>query len=407
MNSSTRSFFMNSHFMIQIGLFCIAFLSSAKCSFWPALRTANNPKRKTSTCFQEPPGLVHGAQSAKSTIPTINNAQNRTTVDSLRPLFKSIDFKGDFCVAANLGMLPVGGVSVNGVGVIAVPYGANTAAAMKSVAIQAPYGLGSQTIVDQKVRDCFQIDAHHITTNSKWDEAVRNLVDRAAEGLGLNSSQVTSKLYKLLMYEEGGHFDPHRDTEKVEGMFATLIIQFPSDFAGGSVVVRHGGIERAFDMGAKDGTQQQDFHFLAMYADCEHELRQITAGNRLVAVYSLRWACNSAPPAPPNMNVALDLAAAFEHFHGQGGLLLEHQYTMSSLARYGLRALKGNDRAIAGALQAAGALLGEGNLELSIARATRVVMDHPDSNPWEEKRYPQLQVLSTRRGRNVSDQNKG
>lgn len=267
------------------------------------------------------------------------------TVDSLRPLFKSVAFTGDFCIGANLGMLPIGGLSVEGVGVVAVPYGAGAAAAMKTVAIQAPYGLGSQTLVDKKVRDCYQIDAGSITTTPIWDEAIQNVVDRAAEGLGLKSNQVTSKLYKLLMYEEGGHFDPHRDTEKAQGMFATLIVQFPSDFAGGELVVRHRGMERTFDMGSKDGSRQQGFHFVAMYADCEHELRQITSGHRMVATYSLCWASDGASPAPPSMDVVLDLANAFKSFRGQGGLLLEHQYTMSSLARYGLRALKGNDRA--------------------------------------------------------------
>jgi hypothetical protein len=52
--------------------------------------------------------------------------------------------------------------------------------------------------------------------------------------------------------------------------------------------------------------------------------------------------CNGAQPALPSINVALQLANTFKCFHGQGELLLEHQYTMLSLARYGLRAIKGN-----------------------------------------------------------------
>ena len=99
-----------------------------------------------------------------------------------------------------------------------------------------------------------------------------------------------------------------------------------------------------------------------------------------------------APPDIPSADALLGLADAFERFRGQGGLLLEHQYTMSSLARHGLRALKGHDRAIAAALLTASALMGEDGLELTVARATRVVEDHPDSNPWSEERYPQLQV---------------
>jgi hypothetical protein len=35
-------------------------------------------------------------------------------------------------------------------------------------------------------------------------------------------------LYKLLAYDPGSFFVNHRDTEKVAGMFATLIIVLPS-----------------------------------------------------------------------------------------------------------------------------------------------------------------------------------
>jgi hypothetical protein len=46
----------------------------------------------------------------------------------------------------------------------------------------------------------------------------------AAEGLGLlENCNVEARLYKLLVYESGGHFKIHRDTEKEAGMFATLV----------------------------------------------------------------------------------------------------------------------------------------------------------------------------------------
>jgi hypothetical protein len=63
---------------------------------------------------------------------------------------------------------------------------------------------------------------------------------------------VTAVLYKLLLYEEGGFFKTHRDTEKADGMFATLVLQLPSTFTGGEFVVTHGGVSRTFDL-ALDG----------------------------------------------------------------------------------------------------------------------------------------------------------
>ncbi len=55
-----------------------------------------------------------------------------------------------------------------------------------------------------------------------------------------------AELHKLLLYEHGGHFKSHADTEKVPGMFATLDAQLPSDFTGGAFVVRHRGAQRTF-----------------------------------------------------------------------------------------------------------------------------------------------------------------
>ncbi|KAL3667295.1 hypothetical protein V7S43_007526 [Phytophthora oleae] len=46
--------------------------------------------------------------------------------------------------------------------------------------------------------------------------------------LGFKDIYLQCILYKLLIYEEGGHFVKHQYTEKEEGMIATLVIQPPS-----------------------------------------------------------------------------------------------------------------------------------------------------------------------------------
>ncbi len=41
-------------------------------------------------------------------------------------------------------------------------------------------------------------------------------MEKCCKGLGVSAAlQVYAQLYKLLLYETGGHFVPHRDTEKV------------------------------------------------------------------------------------------------------------------------------------------------------------------------------------------------
>ena len=57
------------------------------------------------------------------------------------------------------------------------------------------------------------------------------LVSRSKSDLGCEDSQVEAEIYKLLLYEKGQHFLAHKDTEKVEGMFATMIVVLPASTA--------------------------------------------------------------------------------------------------------------------------------------------------------------------------------
>ena len=64
-----------------------------------------------------------------------------------------------------------------------------------------------------------------------WPDYVTSLAERLADQLGVASEcKVQAQLYKLLMYEQGDHFDPHRDSEKEDGMFATMVLLLPSTY---------------------------------------------------------------------------------------------------------------------------------------------------------------------------------
>ncbi|ORZ29152.1 hypothetical protein BCR44DRAFT_1372848, partial [Catenaria anguillulae PL171] len=91
-----------------------------------------------------------------------------------------------------------------------------------------------------------------------------------------------------LAVHEGCHFVKHRDTEKEPRMFATLVVQLPSVHQGGQLVVYHpDGTEFVHDFGGADRTAQYAPQFAVHYADCEHELKPVTAGYRLALVYSI------------------------------------------------------------------------------------------------------------------------
>ena len=67
------------------------------------------------------------------------------------------------------------------------------------------------------------------------------------------------------------HFKSHRDTEKAEGMFGTLIVQLPSQFTGGDLVVGHSGKNEVIEM-AQCGSDCYCL-FAAFYSDCELNTR--------------------------------------------------------------------------------------------------------------------------------------
>ncbi|KAG2385769.1 hypothetical protein C9374_002918 [Naegleria lovaniensis] len=85
--------------------------------------------------------------------------------------------------------------------------------------------------------------------NPKWNNLITDLVNtNVKKELGIGPEKtITFSLYKMLLYEPGGFFDFHRDSEKEDGMIATLVVQLPSSFTGGEIIVRHNEREKKFD----------------------------------------------------------------------------------------------------------------------------------------------------------------
>ncbi|KAG6824174.1 hypothetical protein H0H93_002480, partial [Arthromyces matolae] len=97
--------------------------------------------------------------------------------------------------------------------------------------------MGSQTLVDSKVRDTWEIEPSKVKfENPAWTRFIQDYVlPTVWQALGVAPANVAPKceLYKLLLYEPGSH------TEKSDGMFATAIIVLPSLYTGGEVHVSH------------------------------------------------------------------------------------------------------------------------------------------------------------------------
>jgi hypothetical protein len=252
-------------------------------------------------------------------------------------------------------------LSVAGVGPISLPLLEEQAKRLIGVAELAPYGRREETIVDAAVRNSWQIDASLVEiAGARWAEALDGVVARATEGLGVEGA-VEAIFYKLLIYEPGGFFLGHRDTEKCPGMFATLIVAPPGLHTGGELVVRHRDREARLDLKSTDPAEAS---FAAFYADCPHEVRPVETGHRLVMVYNLKRKGKGEAPEPPNYDQqAQRISGLFERWRVAEGapekivFPLEHAYTCAALS---FAALKGADQAVAKTLRAAAGQAGFG-----------------------------------------------
>jgi hypothetical protein len=276
----------------------------------------------------------------------------------LAAVLSTVRRPGDFFVSGTTELLaPL--LEVDGVGPIALPLLPMQAEQLVAVAQRAPFGRGEETLVDTAVRRTWQIGADRVRIRGKhWSRSLETIRARVADGLGVGGP-VEAELYKLLVYDPGSFFVGHRDTEKVPGMFATLVIVLPSVSAGGELVVRHKGREARLDLRCPEPSEAA---FAAFYADCVHEVLPVTEGCRLTLVYNLVRRGRGPVPEPPDYhreeNRIAALLQAWDAEKKSTGddapeklvYLLEHAYTPAEL---GFATLKGPDAAAAAVLGAA------------------------------------------------------
>ena len=258
--------------------------------------------------------------------------------EPLEVLLRTIDRPGDYCMQGRL-LVPMPRVEVEGARSLSFPITEEQARSLAAAAEPAPYGRGEETLVDGSVRACRQVDAARVRiTGGAWHDTLAKVVGQAAAGLGCPPEHTSAELYKLLVYEPGGFFAPHRDTEKVDGMVATLVVSLPVAGAGGELVIRHREREAVVDLHTEEPSE---LAFAAFYADCVHEIRPVTAGHRIVLVYHLvvRGAAAAVLRAAPDFGAQEEqIGAQLRNWEATSAAgdklvwLLEHQYSEAGLS---------------------------------------------------------------------------
>ncbi len=269
----------------------------------------------------------------------------------LEDLLSGVERAGSFVTAGSLEpALPR--IDVEGVGILSFPVPEQQVSNLIEKAERAPYGRGEETILDTTIRKVWQVSPDKVHIGGKsWADTFSGILKRVTDGLACSDASVEAELYKLLIYDEGGFFLPHRDTEKTGGMFGTLVISLPCPHSGGELIARHAGREESVDLSTGEVSELK---YVAFYADCEHEVKPITSGNRICLVYNLVHRGKSEAPNTPDYGRESERATELiqNTFRGSArpakiAWLLDHQYSPAGLSFAGL---KGKDAARAGVL---------------------------------------------------------
>ncbi|MBI4908358.1 MAG: 2OG-Fe(II) oxygenase [Acidobacteria bacterium] len=276
----------------------------------------------------------------------------------LEAVLSGVKYPGDFFVSAAV-EIPMPKVEVAGVGTLSFPIPDTQIASLVRRADRAPYGRGEETIVDTSVRSVWQIPPGKVKISGKsWAANFENILSKVTAGLGCDDASVFAELYKLLVYDSGGFFLAHRDTEKTDGMFGTLVLTLPSMYRGGAIRIRHADREVTVETGAADPSV---LFCVAFYADCEHEALPVREGNRVCLVYNLVQKRSKGRhrilKAPEYEFQITETAAILDSLQAPSApakiaWLLDHQYSPAGLSFSGL---KGADAARARVLLQAAA----------------------------------------------------
>ncbi|OAR00047.1 hypothetical protein LLEC1_05211 [Akanthomyces lecanii] len=229
----------------------------------------------------------------------------------------------------------------------------------------ATFGSGGQDVYDETYRKALKLNPDAFC--STFDPYSLGIVDSIAQILlpsfldSTTHRAVEARLYKLNVYSgPSGMFKTHVDTPRSPMQFGSLVICLPVEHQGGQLKVRHKGEETTFDwsMLANQG-KTPHIEWAAFYSDCEHEVMEVSGGNRLTLTYNLfavrgvgHLTGNSLAIDPTRLPLyhAIEKMISHDPFSGQGGTLdfwCSHAYAYNHEKETPLpETLKGVDAAV-------------------------------------------------------------
>ncbi|KAI4517125.1 hypothetical protein K525DRAFT_211588 [Schizophyllum commune Loenen D] len=327
---------------------------TAEVDYRPGLSavTVGNTEAKAPASEQEDP-------SDDDEEPPVSNPSTNICGDLEKALGRNLTetFKGSFSFSKTYSDAPNPGLNLlaNNIGRIGLPLNEREAKVIISGCKQAPFGKGERTVVDAQVRDTWEMDASEVQfINPEWQTYMQKMLTEVCAALGVNMavSQPRTELYKLLLYETGSHFLPHVDTEKVDTMFATIIVVLPSPFTGGAAHLSHGSLSEVYDCAPASDMKTT---VLSWYTDVTHSIKPITSGYRLALAYNVYHTTNTLRPSLPDTHSAVEalrhVLLSWKQTTNPDAprkiiYLLDHKYSQANMKGSALKGLDAHKLAI-------------------------------------------------------------
>jgi hypothetical protein len=219
---------------------------------------------------------------------------------------------------------------------------------------ESGFGRGTEAVMDTAVRKSWEIPA--ATLNAKTMKSLAGHLQYFCGALARNL-YLELRPYKLVVYQEGGHFDAHSDTVRGDGHIGTLVLILNSEYTGGELEITHNS-QTEVVTGA--------YSWVAMYGDCLHKINPVTSGTRVSLIFDIYakrvnikehefW--NSGRDPPENVVGVTDSNRAgivegieneFTNNYGTLIICLAHKYPLNQAVP---ELLKGGDLALYELLQ--------------------------------------------------------
>lgn len=194
-------------------------------------------------------------------------------LEIIHKILKNPSRNGEVTYSSGKTILPaLPGLVINGYGDVSLPLGNQEVLKLMSFMRKSDQ-ISTYEIESSKI----------IIKNPLWDFSILSLANELAQAYSI-CGKLHLKQSKLILFTPGAKVDEIQFTDN--SVFGQLIIQFPSSFNGGEIIIEHGNsrFDYNFALNSEFNTQ-----YVAYHKDIDYSMKEIKSGNRLCLFYDVCW----------------------------------------------------------------------------------------------------------------------